>query len=212
MPGPISAATLGVHFPSTDGRLISGPSLPLVPTPRFQRTIATTIHLATVASATHQSLATTAGAKKKPAIGVLRAAGGACLVLLQHSPPRLAGGRKRRAPSSTLAAFCRASLRPVSRQRCASPANQPTCACSPVKKLLLAMLAHDCGAAGAFLTASARYGIREAGRGAGTGAPTEHRNNRWRKRVGLKRLRHSSRRRLCTLFDSHLQRQRSFRR
>jgi hypothetical protein len=38
------------------------------------------------------------------------------------------------------------------------------------------MLAHGCGAADARLTASARSGLQVAGRDAGTGAPTEHRN------------------------------------
>ena len=38
------------------------------------------------------------------------------------------------------------------------------------------MLAHGCGAADARLTGSARSGLQVAGRGAGTGAPTEHRN------------------------------------
>jgi hypothetical protein len=42
------------------------------------------------------------------------------------------------------------------------------------------MLAHGCGAADARLTASARSGLQVAGRGAGTGAPTEHRNSRKR--------------------------------
>lgn len=59
----------------------------------------------------------------------------------------------------------------------ASPAKQPTCACSPVKRLLLAMLTHGCGAAHALLTGSARSGFEKAGRDAGTGTPTEHRNN-----------------------------------
>ena len=38
------------------------------------------------------------------------------------------------------------------------------------------MLAQGCGAADARLTASARSGIQVAGRGAGTGASTEHGN------------------------------------
>jgi hypothetical protein len=65
---------------------------------------------------------------------------------------------------------------------CASPASQLAYACSAVKRWLLAMPAHGCGAAGARLTASARSGLLSAGRDAGTGAPTEHRNYHWKKK------------------------------
>src|SRR3972149_3056448 len=47
------------------------------------------------------------------------------------------------------------------------------------------MLAHGCGAADARLTGSARSGLQVAGRDAGTGAPTEHRNSRKKGRQQL---------------------------
>lgn len=67
------------------------------------------------------------------------------------------------------------------------------------------MLAHDCGAADALLTASARYGIRMAGRDAGTGALNQTQELSGKLRRRLKSLAVRRRRHLYALSDSRLQ-------
>jgi hypothetical protein len=62
--GAIFAATIGMHPTPAFGRLVSAASVPLVAAPDLQRTIRTTIYLATIASPTDNDLSATMVAKE----------------------------------------------------------------------------------------------------------------------------------------------------
>jgi hypothetical protein len=66
------------------GRLVSAARFPLVAASDLQRTIRTTIYLATIASPTDNDLSATTAAKKWPAGKARFAAGCACVVLWWH--------------------------------------------------------------------------------------------------------------------------------
>jgi hypothetical protein len=62
--GAIFAATIDMHPAPAVGRLVSAARFPLVAAPDLQRTIRTTIYLATIASPTDNDLSATTAAKK----------------------------------------------------------------------------------------------------------------------------------------------------
>ena len=62
--GAIFAATIDMHPAPAVGRLVSAARFPLVAAPDLQRTIRTTIYVATIASPTDNDLSATMAAKK----------------------------------------------------------------------------------------------------------------------------------------------------